>query len=80
MYKQERYSFPLFWYTGWFIGHCKHDPSLDIDIDEWWRASDGASCANSARHPLDEEWQDFGPYAVPPDDLRLGRRARGHRP
>lgn len=61
MYKQERYSFPLFWYTGWFIGHCKHDPSLDIDIDEWWRASDGASCANSARHPLDEEWQDFDP-------------------
>ena len=61
MYKQERYSFPLFWYTGWFIGHCKHDPSLDIDIDEWWRASDGASCTNSARHPLDEDWQDFDP-------------------
>ena len=61
MYKQERYSFPLFWYTGWFIGHCKHDPSLDIDIDEWWRASDGASCTNSALHPLDEDWQDFDP-------------------
>lgn len=60
-YKQIRSSFPLFWYTGWFIGHCKHDPSLDIDIDEWWRASDGASCTNSALHPLDEDWQDFVP-------------------
>ncbi|MBP5272488.1 MAG: hypothetical protein ILO43_05960 [Clostridia bacterium] len=60
-YKQIRSSFPLFWYTGWFIGHCKHDPSLDIDIGEWWRASDGASCTNSALHPLDEEWQDFDP-------------------
>ena len=59
MYKQIRSANPIFWYTGWFIGHCKHDPSLDIDIDEWWRASDGASCTNSALHPLDEEWQDF---------------------
>lgn len=59
MYKQIRSSFPLFWYTGWFIGHCTHDKSLDIDIDEWWRASDGASCTNSALHPLDEEWVDY---------------------
>ena len=66
MYKQIRSSFPLFWYTGWFIGHCKHDPSLDIDIDEWWRASDGASCTNSALHPLDEDWQDFEPGKTTP--------------
>ena len=59
MYKQIRSANPVFWYTGWFIGHCTHDKSLDIDIDEWWRASDGASCTNSALHPLDEEWQDF---------------------
>ncbi len=46
-------TFPPFFITGKAIGTCTHDPSLDIDIDEWWRVSDGASCTNSALHPSD---------------------------
>ncbi len=68
-YRMKWNTFPPFFITGKAIGTCTHDPSLDIDIDEWWRVSDGASCTNSALHPSDEDWVD---YKDAKDDLKKG--------
>ncbi|MBR6512093.1 MAG: hypothetical protein IKT24_01285 [Clostridia bacterium] len=47
-------TFPVFHLTGNLIGRHRHERFLDVDLDDCWLESDGASNTVSALHPSDE--------------------------
>lgn len=49
-------SFVPFWLTGNLVGSCKHDRTIDEDLDPLWLESDGCSNTLSALHPSNQPY------------------------
>jgi len=62
-------TFPVFHLTGNLIGKHRHERFLDVDLDDAWLESDGASNTLSALHPSDEP---FVYYYESRNDLKRG--------
>ncbi len=58
-HRMKASSFVPFWLTGNLVGSCRHDKSIDEDLDPSWLESDGCSNTVSALHPSDEPFEYF---------------------